>query len=219
MNILIDSAVLGDIHTALATGLVAGATTNPTLLRRAGVPVRDVPALARQVLAAGARELHMQVYAPDTATMLAEARGLLAIDPARVIVKIPATPAGYSAAAQLAQAGARVTLTAVYTLRQALLAHSVGACYIAIYLGRMRDAGLDALSLAGQMQALLQAQSASVTILAASIRDPDELTALGLAGVGAATLPLAILSRLLDSEATAAAATAFGADAHALHQL
>jgi transaldolase len=83
----------------------------------------------------------------------------------------------------------------------------------------MRDAGLDALGLAGQMQALLQAQSASVTILAASIRDPDELTALGLAGVGAATLPLAILSRLLDSEATAAAAAAFGADAHALHQL
>lgn len=85
-----------------------------------------------------------------------------------------------------------MTLTAVYTLRQALLAHSVGACYIAIYLGRMRDAGLDALGLAGQMQALLQAQSASVTILAASIRDPDELTALGLTSVGAATLPLAI---------------------------
>jgi len=39
----------------------------------------------------------------------------------------------------------RVTLTAVYTVRQAMLAGSVGAQYIAVYLGRMRDAGLDAL--------------------------------------------------------------------------
>lgn len=216
MKILIDSAVENELRQALAYGFVAGATTNPTLLRRAGVRAAGVPALARSILAAGARELHLQVYAADSAGMLAEARELLAIDPARVIVKIPATPEGYCAAAQLAQQGARVTLTAVYTLRQALLAHSVGARYVAIYLGRMRDAGLDALGLAGQMQTLLRAQSADVTILAASIRDPDEVAALALAGVGAATLPAAILGRMLDSEATAGAAATFGDDARAL---
>jgi transaldolase len=216
MNILIDSAVIGDIERALGTGFVGGVTTNPTLLRRAGVRAAAVPELVRQVVAAGAREVHVQVYAADVAGMLAEALQLVALDPARVVVKIPATPAGFRAAQRLTQGGARITLTAVYTLRQAMLAQSVGASYIAIYLGRMRDAGLDAMVLAGQMQALLNAQAAPVTILAASIRDPDELVALGQAGIGAATLPAAIIDRLLESEATAQAAEVFGADARTL---
>jgi len=218
MNILIDSAIIGEIERALGTGFVAGVTTNPTLLRRAGVRAAAVPELVRQAIAAGARQIHLQVYAADVAGMLAEALQLAEIDPARVVVKIPATPAGYSAAQRLARGGARVTLTAVYTLRQALLAQSVGANYIAIYLGRMRDAGLDAMALASQMQALLNAQAAPVTILAASIRDPDELVALGQAGIGAATLPAAIIDRLLESEATARAAETFGADARALFE-
>jgi transaldolase len=216
MNILIDSADIAAIRRALGSGFVAGVTTNPTLLRRAGVRAAQVPDLAREALAAGARELHLQVYAADAGGMLAEAQQLRALDAERVIVKIPATPAGYRATAQLAHDGARVTITAVYTLRQALLAQSVGARYIAIYLGRMRDAGLDAMALAGEMQALLSAQAAAVTILAASIRDPDEIVALGLAGIGAATLPAAILDRLLESDATAQAAETFDADARAL---
>lgn len=218
MKILIDSAALSDIRQALGSGFVAGVTTNPTLLRRAGVRAAGVPKLAGQAIEAGAREVHLQVYAAEVDAMLAEARELWALDPERVVVKIPATPAGYRAAARLARDGIPATLTAVYTLRQALLAHSVGARYVAIYLGRMRDAGIDALGLAGQMQALLNAQASPVAILAASIRDPEELVALGHAGIGAATLPLAIVERLLDSDATAQAAAVFGADAATLFE-
>jgi transaldolase len=216
VRILIDSAVLATIRQALDSGFVAGVTTNPTLLRRAGVRAASVPALARQVLAAGAQELHLQVYGADAAGMVAEARELSAIDAARVVVKIPATPSGYYAAAQLAREGVPITLTAVYTLRQALLAQSVGARYIAIYLGRMRDAGLDALGLAGQMRALLAAQHAETTILAASIRSAEEVVALGMAGIGAATLPANLIGQMLESDATAEAAATFQADARAL---
>lgn len=216
VKILLDSAMRADIQPALRSGFVAGVTTNPTLLRRAGVRTAEVAALAQAILAWGAGELHLQVYAPDAAGMLAEAAQLLAIDPTRVIVKIPATPAGYCAAVQLVHEGARVTLTAVYTLRQVLLAHSVGAHYAAIYLGRMRDAGLDALALVGQMQTLLRAQSSPMKILAASIRDPDEVTQLALAGIESATLPAPILAQLLDSDTTAQAAAAFAEDARAI---
>src|SRR5262245_35575267 len=216
VRILIDSAEIAAIRQALATGFVAGVTTNPTLLRRAGLRAAGVPDLARQALAAGAQELHLQVYSADAAGMVAEAHQLSAIGAAHVVVKIPATPDGYSAAAQLARDGVPVTLTAVYTLRQALLAQSVGARYIAIYLGRMRDAGLDALELAGQMQTLLARQHAETTILAASIRAAEEVEALGMAGVGAATLPAHLIGQLLESDATTQAAATFHADARAL---
>lgn len=218
MRLFIDSADREAIRAALGTGLVYGVTTNPTLLGRANVRAADAPDLARQAIAWGAREVHMQVYAADAAGMLKQARQLLALDTERVVVKIPATPEGFRAAAELAHDNCPVTLTAVYTLRQALLAGSIGAQYVAVYLGRMRDAGLGALDLVRQMQALLGAQRLATTILAASIRDADEIVTLGLAGVGAATLPAQLIDRLVESEATTAAAATFGEDARAIQE-
>lgn len=216
MRIYIDSADRQAIREALASGYVYGVTTNPTILRRAGVRAGEVPDLVRAAVAAGARELHLQTYAADSAGMLQEARALVALDRDRVVAKIPATPAGYAAAAELAAARVRVTLTAVYTVRQAILAGSVGAHYIAVYLGRMRDAGLDALAVVAAMQRALDVQRLPVAILAASIRDPAEIDALAALGVATATLPPAVLRQLPDSPATAAAADAFTEDARAI---
>ena len=216
MRILIDSGDIDAVCAAFESGFVAGATTNPTLLRRAGVRASAVPTLARTILEAGAGELHLQAYADDADGMVREGEALAAIDPARILIKLVATPAGYQAAARLSALGVRVTLTAVYTLRQALLAEIVGASYIAIYLGRMRDAGIDAMGIAEQMQQLLVFQSARVAILAASIRSPDEVVELAARGVAAATLPPALLNQLLESPATAGAAAMFSADARAL---
>ena len=217
MRIYVDSADIGAITRALSTGYVYGVTTNPTLLRRAGVSAREVPGLVQQAVAEGARELHLQVYhAYDVPAMLSEGRALAQLDAERVVVKIPATPQGYAAAAQLSRQGLRVTMTAVYTVRQALLAQAVGARYIAVYVGRMRDAGMDALATIGQMQRVYNTYSAQVQILAASVRQPQEVDALAEMGVATVTLPPDVLQRLADSPLTDAAAQAFLEDATAV---
>ena len=216
MHIFIDSADIQTIEQALKTGYVFGVTTNPTLLQRANVRIQQVPSLAKQIIELGAHELHLQVYAEDANGMLQDAERLLEIDPTRVVIKIPATQAGISAAAQLAVQGVRITLTAVYTVAQTVLAMGVGAQYIAVYLGRMRDDGLDAPALVGQMQRTLNAQHASTQILAASIRTPAEVEALAELGIAAATLPLAVLQQLPESPATMAAAAAFTTAARSL---
>jgi len=216
MRIYIDSADIGEIREALATGFVYGVTTNPTLLRRANVRADAVHRLAREAIEAGARELHLQTYAEAAEEIAREGHGLIDLDPERVVAKIPATPAGYAAASALTESGLRVTLTAVYTVRQVVLAQSVGATYIAIYLGRMRDAGLDALGLVGRMQNVLDIQGASVEILAASIRDPEEVEQLAELGVATATLPLKVLKGLLESPATDAAAAQFLEDSRSI---
>ena len=216
MHIFIDSADIQTIERALKSGYVYGVTTNPTLLQRANVRVQQVPSLAKQVIELGAHELHLQVYAEDSLLIIQDAMRLVEIDPKRVVIKIPATPAGFSAAAQLAGQGVRVTLTAVYTVAQAVLAMSVGAQYIAVYLGRMRDDGLDALALVGQMQRMFNAQHSSVEILAASIRTPAEVEALAELGIAAATLPFEVLQQLPESPRTFTAAAAFTAAARSL---
>jgi len=209
VNIFIDSADIQTIEQALKSGYVYGVTTNPTLLQRASVRSQQVPSLAKQIIELGASELHLQVYSEDTSQMFQDAARLVEIDPKRVVVKIPATPAGFAATAQLASQGVRVTLTAVYTVAQAILAQSVGARYIAVYLGRMRDDGLDALALVGQMQRTLNAQRASVEILVASVRSPAEVEAVAELQVAAVTLPLAVLQQLPESPGTMAAVAAF----------
>ena len=216
MHIFIDSAEIQAIEQALKSGYVYGVTTNPTLLQRAHVRIQHVPTLAKQIFEFGAHELHLQVYAEDSGQMLQDAARLVEIDPGRVVIKIPATPAGFSAAAHLAAQGVRVTLTAVYTVAQAVLAMSVDARYIAVYLGRMRDDGLDALALVGQMQRTLNAQHASTEILAASVRTPAEVEALAELGIAAATLPLDVLQQLPESPGTMAAAAAFGSAVQSL---
>lgn len=216
MRILVDSADLGAIRDALKTGFVAGVTTNPTLLRRAGVSRSGVLGLARAAFAAGAGEVHLQAYAEDTPGMIRDGLEFVELDAARVHVKLVATRAGYRAASALSAKGVNVTMTAVYTLSQALVAQSVGARAIAIYLGRLRDAGVDPMELAGRMQAMFGAQEAGVDILAASIRDPDELAELAIRGVASATVAPAILERLLDSDATTRDALVFTTDARAV---
>ena len=216
MHIFIDSADIQSIEQALDTGYVYGVTTNPTLLQRANVHIQQVPPLAKQIIGLGAHELHLQVYGEDAAVMLQDAARLVEIDPERVVIKIPVTPAGLSASAQLVEQGVRVTLTAVYTVAQAVLAMSIGVQYIAVYLGRMRDDGLDALALVGQMQRTLNAQHSSMQILAASIRTPAEVEALAELGIAAATLPLAVVQQLPESSGTMAAAAAFAAAARSL---
>jgi transaldolase len=216
VHIFIDSADIQSIEQALNTGYVYGVTTNPTLLQRANVRIQQVPSLAKQIIGLGAHELHLQVYAENATVMLQDAARLVEIDPERVVIKIPVTPAGLSASAQLVEQGVRVTLTAVYTVAQAVLAMSVGVQYIAVYLGRMRDDGLDALALVGQMQRTLNAQHSSMQILAASIRTPAEVEALAELGIAAATLPLAVVQQLPESSGTMAAAAAFAAAARSL---
>ena len=65
------------------------------------------------------------------------------LDPERLVVKVPATMEGIKAANALVVDGVRVTITAAYAPHQVLVAASIGANYVAPYLGRMNDAGRD----------------------------------------------------------------------------
>lgn len=216
MRFLVDSADSAVVEEALAMGFVAGVTTNPTLMRRAGLQASEIPQFVASVRAFGAQEIHLQTKGDQPDAIVAEAEELFALDPERVFIKIPATPAGFAAAARLSQRAIPVTLTAVYSLRQVIVAQSVRASYGAVYLGRMRDQAIDAEALVGQMQNAIRAQGSSLQLLAASIRSASEIESLALMGVASVTLPIAVLRSLLESEATAQAASTFAADAQAL---
>ena len=125
----------------------------------------------------------------------------------KVVVELPATkrtrggrPAG--------QRGSRVCVTAVYASFQALLAASVGASYVAPYLGRMNDAGRDGHELIAQMSEALRSTGSRCEVLAASVRSPEDVARLASKSVRCITIsqlwPRSCFAERMTLEATKA---------------
>jgi transaldolase len=128
---------------------VSGFTTNPTLMRKAGV--NDYEAFAREVLThVTEKPISFEVFADDEAEIERQAHRIAAWG-RNVFVKIPVTTtAGRSLAplvARLAQAGVRQNVTALMTLRQVReVSDALGGevpSNVSVFAGRIADTGRD----------------------------------------------------------------------------
>lgn len=207
-RLYVDSADVDRVSRLLAAGVVHGVTTNPTILERGGRTAAEIPELYARWESEGAREIFFQTWGGDTDSFLRNADGIRALGD-RVAVKVPATAAGFAAASALVRDGATVLVTAVYSVAQALACASIGAQYIAPYLGRMRDAGIDGDAVIARMQEVCAGSVSNV--LAASLRSADDITGLRLAGVPYFTAAPDVLDQVLFHEVSDSSAAEFDA--------
>ncbi|MFL0789714.1 MAG: transaldolase family protein [Prochlorococcus sp.] len=217
LQLLLDSADPKVWEEWIPSGLFTGITTNPTLLRRAGYPCR-LDALASLAAAAeqlGVQMLHLQSWGRD-ADSLAEvgnALGQLTTSQLRIHVKLPVTREGSDAATRLIKAGIPVTFTACFEVEQVLIAASLGAAYIAPYLGRINDEGRDGHAELVAMQACLDGIGSSCRLLVASLRERKDLSRLAAQGLNTFTISATLAEELFNVSATMAASQSFEQDA------
>jgi transaldolase len=183
LRFLLDTADRAAWAQWLPLGCFYGVTTNPTLLKAANIPcsVTTLARLAREAIDLGAGEVHIQTWGRTRTLYVEHGRALAAIDP-KIVVKAPMTIEGAAAAATLRREGVRLTMTAVYSVAQVLVASALGADYAAPYLGRMNDAGHDGFGEIAAMARMARAQGSPMRILAASLRDTADI--IRLAGDG-----------------------------------
>ena len=206
MRLYLDTADRDAAEELLATGLFAGVTTNPTILRRAGRSVADIADIYQWATAAGAREVFFQAWGEDTATLVRRGRELRALGD-NVVVKLVVTRAGAAACTRLAADGIPTLLTAVYDPGQALVAAAAGATYIAPYLRRLNEAGRDGF---GDVLAMHEVLAGTGTrVLLASIPGVPEMVALARKGVDCFTMSPAVADELFADKLTAEADRAF----------
>ena len=134
--------------------VIAGFTTNPTLMRKAGIT--DFEAFARDILGAiPDRPISFEVFSDDFAEMERQARRITTWGE-NVYVKIPVTDTKGTSAAplieKLAGEGIKLNVTALLTVEQvrvvtAALAGGVPS-YVSLFAGRIADAGIDPIPLA-----------------------------------------------------------------------
>ncbi|KJL31510.1 transaldolase family protein [Microbacterium oxydans] len=207
-RLYVDSADTDRVSPLLVAGVVHGVTTNPTILERGGRAAAEIPDLYARWESEGAGEIFFQTWGGDTASFLRNAEGIRALGD-RVAVKVPATAAGFAAASALVRDGATVLVTAVYSVAQALACASIGAHYIAPYLGRMRDAGIDGDTVIARMQEVCAGSGSNV--LAASLRSADDITGLRLAGVPYFTAAPDVIDQVLFDAVSDSSAAEFDA--------
>src|SRR5437870_5584584 len=156
--------------------LIKGFTTNPTLMRKAGIT--DYCAFARKVLRAiPDRPVSFEVFADEFGEMERQAREIASWGE-NVYVKIPVTnTSGQSSAPSvrsLSRAGVQLNVTALLTLEQVqemsdCLAGSRSA-FISVFAGRIADTGRDPVPVMAAAAQLLN-ESSNLQLIWASPRE------------------------------------------------
>jgi len=149
IRIFADGAKLADMLAAYRSGTIKGFTTNPTLMRQAGVT--DYRVFAQGVLAnIKDMPISFEVFADDFPTMEKQAHEIVTWGD-NVYVKIPVTNTKRESACglirDLAKDGVKLNVTAILTLDQvrdvvAALAPNVPAV-VSVFAGRIADTGRD----------------------------------------------------------------------------
>ncbi|GAA4701781.1 fructose-6-phosphate aldolase [Pseudonocardia yuanmonensis] len=206
MRLYLDSADRDALGPLLETGLFGGVTTNPLILHRAGIRQHEGPALVDWLVDQGCGHVFVQTTADDAAGTVQEGLELRGLSD-RVVVKIPATVAGLTAARRLADDGVPVLVTAIYHARQALLANAAGARWIAPYLGRMGAARRNGREQVLTMQTLLR--GTATRVLVAGIKDVQQVVDLAALDVDAFTLGTDLAEQLLQESLTEDAVAEF----------
>lgn len=217
LRLYLDTADVSAWETWLPVGIFYGVTSNPLLLERAQVPctLASLTQLATTAFSLGAQEVQLQTWGETKEELITTGRALAAID-SRIVVKVPITQLGTTAAATLVAEGIRVTLTAVYEVPQILIAAALGVDYAAPYLGRITDAGGNGREAIAQMQRALDGVQSPTRILTASIREVEDLAYLATQGLDTFTFAPRIAEALFSSEQTNAATVAFEQAAEAM---
>jgi transaldolase len=190
VKLFLDTANLDEIREVHAWGVLAGVTTNPSLIAKEG---KDFVETVHQICEIVKGPVSAEVVAQDVDGMVREGR-LLARIHEHVIVKVPLTEAGLGACRQMADDGIKVNVTLCFQPAQALLAGLAGATYISPFLGRVDDISWDGIELVRQIVDIYR-QSADIDtqVLAASLRHPMHVVQAAIAGADVGTAPYSVL--------------------------
>ncbi|WP_420467209.1 fructose-6-phosphate aldolase [Panacagrimonas sp.] len=192
MKFFLDTADIGELSQAAASGLVDGVTTNPSLIARTGRKLRDV---VDDIVRIVDGPISVETISLDAPGMIAEGEGFSAIHP-NIVIKCPLTPEGLKATKALTDSGRKVNVTLCFSPLQALLAAKAGATYISPFVGRLDDVGQDGMLLIREIVQIYRNYNFKTEVLAASLRHPIHVLESAKAGAHVGTLPYSVFQML-----------------------
>ncbi|KJJ42206.1 MULTISPECIES: fructose-6-phosphate aldolase [Bacillus] len=193
MLFFVDTANIDEIREANELGILAGVTTNPSLVaKEANVSFHD---RLREITDVVKGSVSAEVISLKAEEMIEEGKELAKIAP-NITVKIPMTSDGLKAVRALTDLGIKTNVTLIFNANQALLAARAGATYVSPFLGRLDDIGHNGLDLISDVKQIFDIHGLDTQIIAASIRHPQHVTEAALRGAHIGTMPLKVIHAL-----------------------
>lgn len=178
IKLFADGADVAGMRALADNPLIAGMTTNPTLMHKVGL--RDYETFAREVLeVVRVKPISFEVFSDEPAEMRRQARKIAGWAE-NVFVKIPITNTlGESCLpliSELSQDGVKLNVTAILTARQVNgVAEALAAgtpAVVSVFAGRVADTGRDPVPLMRDCRKILTAsERPQAALLWASVRE------------------------------------------------
>lgn len=214
MQIFLDTANFEEIKAGVELGVVAGVTTNPSLVAKE--KDKDFFALVKKIADIVPGPVSAEVISLDAPGMIAEAKKLSAISE-NVVIKIPMTAEGLKAVRALSILSINTNVTLIFSVNQALLAARAGATYVSPFVGRLDDVGADGIALVRDIVEVFDLHELETQVIAASIRHPLHATQAAQAGAHIATIPYKVILQMLEHPLTKIGIERFLADWQAVN--
>ncbi|VGR69371.1 translaldolase [Streptococcus pyogenes] len=201
VKVFSDGAVLETMLKDLQTGLVTGFTTNPSLMKKAGIS--SYIGFAKEVLAKITNyPVSFEVFADDLASMEKEAEKIASLGD-NVYVKIPVTTSTGESTCPLIQKlsakGIKLNVTAIFTIEQtqAVVDHLTAGvpAIVSVFAGRIADTGVDPMPIMEEALRICR-QKEGVELLWASPRETYNIYQADQLGVDIITCTTDLIAKL-----------------------
>ena len=208
MRLFIDTGSVAEVEEIARWGVLAGATTNPSLLAKEDGDPGDI---VRRICDLVNGPVSAEVVSTDAQGMVEEGRALRELHE-HVTVKVPFCAEGLEATHALTADEIPVNMTLVFSANQAMLAAGAGATYVSCFMGRLDDISVDSAAVVAEIVDCFRATGITSEIIAASIRHPEHVITAARLGCEIATVPGKILKQMLAHPLTTAGSERFRAD-------
>lgn len=198
----IDTANVRKIKTLLETGVFEGVTTNPTLL------VKEKNGRFQQLKKIAVLNpylTYIQLQGSDRDELMADYKEVFSFfedGKVKYGLKIPINTEGLAAIKKIREENPTISIlgTAVYSAEQAILSGLAGCQYVAPYIKRMENAGIDPYSLIETTRKYFDREQLSCKIMAASFKDSSQVIQSLDAGAHTATVSPLIFQEMAEKE-------------------
>lgn len=185
MELWLDSINTATVKHAADLGILAGVTTNPSILSQSA---HDFEYVIGSILDNQPGKLAVQVVHTDYESIVDQAKKLAAISD-RIIVKIPAAEDGFRSIATLERLNIKTLATTIFESRQVITAALCGASYAAPYVNKIEAISGRAFEMLKESQTILDAHNLDMKIMAAAVKSVEQFMLCTKLGIPAVTLP------------------------------
>jgi len=201
VKIFADGAEKEKMLEASKNPIVAGFTTNPTLMKKGGVT--NYKKFALEILEViKDKSISFEVFADDFDAMETQAKEIASWGD-NVYIKIPITntkgESSLPLVKKLSDSGVKLNITAIFTLKQVeetvkALENSKGA-YVSVFAGRIADAGIDPVPMMAKALEMLSVNP-KLELLWASVREVFNIIQADQVGCHIVTVPDSLIKKL-----------------------